>query len=309
MPVRFEDYYKTLGVARDATAEQIKRAYRNLARQWHPDRNKSDDAEKKFAQIGEAYEVLSDPEKREKYDRLGSNWKAGQEFRPPPGYGGFDPSGGGGGGGFTFEGSQFSDFFESLFGRGAGGGRGGGVDLNDLFAQAGRGGGGRAGGRRVAAEQEHELTVSLHEAFHGTTRSLSLQGPGGAKTIDVKIPAGSTNGTKIRLKEHGLMLRVNVADDPRFTLDGRNLTTTVDLTPADAALGGKVEVPTMTGPVTMTVPPGTSSGARLRLKGKGLPSPGKQGQPGDLFARTRIVVPKSLSDEQRELYEKLRGTT
>jgi len=320
MTVKFHDYYKTLGVDRKASQDEIKRAYRKLAQKHHPDRNKEEGAAKKFSEISEAYEVLSDPEKRAKYDELGANWKSGQDFRPPPGYEGFSfqqrgPRGGGGGGqSFSFEGDHFSDFFEQLFGqqmRGARGRTGPGQagaahSFEDLFAgQANAGQGFGQGGRPQQADQVHEITVSLHEAYHGSSRSLSLQGPEGKKTIDVRIPAGSTTGTKIRLRGEGLILKINVSNDPRFDVVGRNLQTTIDVPVWIAALGGRVDVPTMDGEVSMTIPAGTSGGARLRLKGKGLPAHGKQ-PGGDLIAVVRLVMPKPLTDEQRSAFEKLR---
>ncbi len=306
MAVKFQDYYQTLGVKRDASQDEIQRAYRKLARKYHPDMNKEAGASEKFKQIGEAYEVLKDPQKRKKYDTLGENWKAGQEFRPPPGWESHFRSAGGRGGaeGFQFQsGGQFSDFFEAFFsqmasGGGAQGGRGGGFE--DLFNGA------RQQGRPQAAPmQEAALSISLHEAFHGTTRSLQLQGPGGTKTIEVKIPAGTTDGAKIRLAGEGLILKVSVAADPRFTVSGRDLTTDVKITPWQAALGGKVDVQTMDGTVSLNIPAGASSGQKLRLKGKGLPSRRKD-EAGNLFVRLMIVLPKELSEQELQLYEKLK---
>ena len=306
MAIQFEDYYKTLGVARDAAADEVKRAYRKLAQQWHPDRNKEAEAAEKFSKVNEAYEVLKDPEKRKKYDELGAHWKEGQEFRPPPGYGGFGGGRGAGGRGqsFEFEGQDLSDFFREVFGRhasagngrrgataGAGGGPGPGGGFEDLFG----GGGGFA---QSPPEQQAEITVSLHEANHGTTRQLGLQTPTGTKTLDVKIPAGIKPGGKIRLKGEHLVLKVNIADDPRFSRDGNDLTVDVPITPATAALGGKADVPTLDGDITLNIPPGTGSGSRLRVRGRGLAG-------GDLFARVKITVPKELTDEQRALYEQL----
>jgi len=325
MAVKFQDYYQTLGVSRDAKPEEIRRAYRKLAQKYHPDRNKAEDAAEKFSQVNEAYEVLKDPEKRKLYDQLGENWKQGQDFRPPPGYedmfrggahagtgpGGtryeFHSSGGGPSGGASGGHSQFFDMFEQLFG----GARSGRVNLDDLFAgradpSAGFGRGGfTGGGPRPASPplQEHELTVSLHEAYHGTTRSLQLEGPQGRQTLDVKVPAGVKAGAKIRLRDQGLMLKIRIAPDPRFTVEGANLTTDVKVSPATAALGGKAEVPTLEGPVTLTIPAGTSSGQRLRLKGKGL---GSGASKGDLFARVMITVPKTLNEKQRAAYQTLR---
>lgn len=290
--MKFEDYYKTLGVDRSASADEIKRAYRKLANKHHPDKNKNNpNAAEQFAKVSEAYEVLSDKDKRAKYDRLGANWQQGEQFQPPPGFEGFANAFGQGGGG------GFSDFFEMLFGQAAQG--------------SGRSAGGFGGGHgfqqqaQRASEQTHEISVSLTEAYHGSTRQLQLQGPQGKQTIDVKIPAGTTTGSKLRLKEHGLLLKINVANDPRFERDSKgNLTATTRIAPHVAALGGKADVPTMEGEVTMTIPPGTSSGAKLRLKGKGMPKRGSE--PADLFIRVMVDVPKSLTEQQKALYEQLR---
>ncbi|MEM6393594.1 MAG: J domain-containing protein [Planctomycetota bacterium] len=303
--MQFEDYYKTLGVPRSASADDIKSAHRKLARKYHPDVSKEPDAQERFSRISEAYEVLSDPEKRKKYDALGENWKAGQDFRPPPGFGGF---GGGRANGGRASGGPggFSSFFEQLFG-GAGRGSASSMSFEDLFggAQPGRG----PTAATAPPPQTHDLTISLHEAIHGSTRELALSSPDGStQTLEVKIPVGSTTGTKIRLKSHNLLLKLNVAKDPRFTLSGRDLTTTVDLTPAQAALGTKLDLPTPTtpaGPVTLTIPPGTPSGTKLRLRDKGIPN--QKGEPGHLYAQIRITPPKTLTAEQRDLYEKLQS--
>lgn len=311
MALKFEDYYKTLGVQRSASADEIKRAYRKLANKHHPDKNKDNpDAAEQFAKVGEAYEVLSDKDKRAKYDRLGENWQHGDQFQPPPGSGHS--------GGFNFQSSgdagQFSDFFEMLFGQQARAGGNGAASFEDMFGGAG---GYAGGGHRFenpgqgytpqrAPEQTHEISISLTEAYHGASRQLQLQGPAGKQTIDVKIPKGTTTGNKLRLKEHNLLLKINVANDPRFELASNgNLTATLKLPPHTAALGGKVDVPTLDGTVTMTLPPGTSSGAKLRLKGKGMPRRGGAEQ-ADLFARVMIEVPKELNEEQKSLYEQLR---
>lgn len=309
MALKFEDYYKTLGVGRSASADEIKRAYRKLANKHHPDKNKDNpDAAEQFAKVGEAYEVLSDKDKRAKYDRLGENWQQGDQFQPPPGYeqhfrqgpGGFSFQSTGGAGGF-------SDFFEMLFGQAAQGGHGGAASFEEMFG--GAGGGHRfenPGQTRQAPEQTHEISISLTEAYHGGSRQLQLQGPAGTQTIDVKIPQGAVTGNKLRLKEHNLLLQINVAYDPRFELSKTgDLTTTVKIAPHVAALGGKADVPTMEGDVTMTIPPGTSSGAKLRLKGKGMPKRGGA-EHADLFARVMIEVPKELNEEQRKAYEQLR---
>ncbi|MEO0514231.1 MAG: DnaJ domain-containing protein [Planctomycetota bacterium] len=296
--MKFEDYYQVLGVARDAAADEIKRAYRKLAQKLHPDRNDAPDAAEKFGKVSEAYEVLKDPDKRKKYDQFGQNYKAGQDFRPPPGSGGF--GGHGGGQSFNFEGSDFSDFFNQMFGGGPGSasGRGGAGNGNPF--------GGFGGGQRTQPrEQEAEITVPLHEAYHGGTRQLTLSGGamGGDKKIDVKIPAKLKPGSKIRLKGENLLLKINVAPDPRFKIDpgsGGHLTSDLKISPALAALGGKADVATLDGTVTLTIPPGIASGSKLRVRGKGL------GKDGDQLVRVLITVPKSLTEDQRELYEKLR---
>lgn len=313
MPVKFEDYYKVLGVARDAAADEIKRAYRKLAQKLHPDRNKAADAAEKFGKVSEAYEVLKDPDKRSKYDQFGQNYKAGQDFRPPPGHEGFGGGARHSGGGFEFEGGDFSDFFQQMFGgRGPGSPPGSGPGSGNPF------GGGRPAPPR---EQEAEITVSLHEAYHGSTRQLTLSGGnpgGGEKKLDIKIPPRLKPGSRIRLKGENLLLKINVAPDPRFKIEGVNLTTDLKITPALAALGGKADVETLDGTVTMTIPPGIAAAGRLRLAGKGLggkpglkddggkASGGKAAGGGDLLIRVLITVPKSLTDDQRELYERLR---
>lgn len=296
MSVKFEDYYQVLGVARDAAADEIKRAYRKLAQKLHPDRNKEADAAEKFGKVSEAYEVLKDPEKRQKYDQFGQNYKAGQDFRPPPGHGGFGGARNGRGGqSFEFEGGDFSDFFNQMFGGGPGAGSPFGAS----------GGNASGGGRRAQPrEQEAQITVPLHEAYHGGTRQLTLSGGamGGDKKIDIKIPAKIKPGSKIRLKGENLLLKINVAPDPRFKIDpgsGIHLISDLKVSPALAALGGKADAPTLDGTVTMTIPAGVASGSKLRVRGKGL------GKDGDQLVRVLITVPKELTDDQRELYEKL----
>jgi curved DNA-binding protein len=312
MAVKFQDYYEVLGVKRDATQDQIKRAYRKLARQCHPDINKDDPkAPQKFRQIGEAYEVLKDPQKREQYDALGANWKAGQEFRPPSEWDDmqyeFRSAGNGTrAGGFSFSPGGFSDFFDALFSKRA--------------ADAGRrqhGGfefpGAVPGAQRVAGQNlESRITVTLQEAQHGTVRQIRLAQPGqttAGKPIDVKIPPGVTDGSKLRLKGQGamggdLLLTVRVAPDPRFEVNGHDLTTELRVAPWEAALGAKLPVETLDGAVTLTVPPGASAGTRLRLREKGLHKR-KSGR-GDLFVRIVIVVPKDMTDEEKKLFEKLK---
>lgn len=304
MAVKFQDYYQTLGVKREASQQEIQRAFRKLARKYHPDMNKTAEAPQKFKQVSEAYEVLKDPDKRKRYDTLGENWKSGQEFRPPPGWethfrGAGGP--GGAGGGFQFSaGGQFSDFFEAMFGQvqaGQGRVRGGGAGgFENLFAGG--------AGSRAAPEQTAAITISLHEAFHGSTCRLDLKGPAGQKSIEVKIPKGAADGMKIRLAGEKLILKVTVAPHPSFQLTGRHLTTDVKIAPWQAALGDQIDVKTMDGTVSLNIPPGISSGQKLRLKGKGLPNP--KGEAGDLFVRLVVAVPKKLSDQERALYEQLK---
>ena len=340
MPAKFQDYYHSLGVARGATQDEIQGAYRTLARKYHPDMNKEPSAEAKFKEIGEAYEVLKDPEKRKKYDALGANWKQGQEFRPPPGWTGARPGGtrvdfGGGGRGGASQ-SDFSDFFESIFGGvgGGGGGMGGGGGgfANDDFAEAmraGRAGGGGRGRRtpaRAGQTHEVEITISLADAFHGATRHISLsatdaEGEESSKSYDVRIPAGVTNGSTIRLSGQGgeghaggpsgdLLLKVNIAPDARFRIDPDHKHTLIAALPIaawEAALGAKVHLETLDGAITISVPPGSQSGQKLRIKGKGLPIKGDAR--GDLYAELRIVVPKSLTDEERKAWEHVRDSS
>jgi len=307
MAVAFRDYYEVLGVPRDASAEDIRRAYRKLAREFHPDVNKDAGAEDRFKEVAEAYEVLRDPEKRERYDRLGANWKAGQDVSGSPdfdsfrtGQGGFGGFGGFGGGGETrveFGDSGFSDFFESLFG--------------NRPRTAGRTGGGFDGFSVRGGDQEATLELSLEEAARGGRRRISLEG---GRDYEVNIPAGVVDGQRIRLAGEGspgagggpsgdLFLRVRLKPDPRFRIEGRDIYTDVRVAPWEAALGASVEVPTLTGTSRVKVPAGSSSDRRLRLRGKGLPAP--RGEPGDLYAVVKIVVPKKLSSEEQQLFERL----
>ena len=314
--VKFKDYYQTLGVQRTASQKEIKTAYRQLARKFHPDANKGDKgAEEKFKEIAEAYEVLKDPDKRKRYDHLGSNWKAGADFKPPPDFGG----------GFSFDfdkfgdfsrSGPFSDFFEVLFGQtfgGAGGGPGGAAGT------AGPGRGPRPGGatqRRAAppSDQEADIELTVEELANGARRTLKITPPGSSpKTVEVKIPPGVRPGSKVRIPGQGmqspggrgdLYLRVRVKSHEKFTIDGDNVICEVEMTPALAVLGGHAEVPTLDGSVKIKIPAGTQNGKLLRLKGRGLPSL-KKNEKGDLLIRTKIIIPVKPSDEERSLYEKL----
>lgn len=318
MSVQFQDYYETLGVARSASQEEIQKAYRKLARKYHPDVSKEAGAEDKFKQIGEAYEVLRDPEKRQRYDTLGANWKAGQDFQPPPGweqmFGGFQGAGGRGGAQtFTFgNGDGFSDFFSMLFGDGG--------SMGAQFGGAPFGAGFQQGGPVQTKGRSHEarITISLHDAYHGAKRRITLGGLDGEKSYEVRIPKGITEGATIRLSGQGetgrhggpagdLLLRVHIAPDSRFRVKNRNIYTTLPISPWEAALGAKVVVPTLDGDVSVTVPAGSESGRQLRLKGKGLSA--KSGKSGDFFVELRIVVPAELSAREKELFEELRDAS
>ncbi|MEA2691828.1 MAG: curved DNA-binding protein [Acidobacteriota bacterium] len=323
----FKDYYATLGVKKDASQEEIQKAYKKLARKFHPDVNKDTAAEAKFKDIGEAYEVLKDPDKRQKYDQYGSAWNsARQTGAPPPGWEGvrFDFGGGGpGGGGFGFEGSGaegFSSFFDMLFGSGAGR-RGGGFGAG--FPPGFGGGGGGAG-----TDSEAALPLTLEEATKGGTREITFAdgATGERKTLSVRIPPGVRSGQKIRLAGQGkagrggsagdLFLKIEVLPDPRFRVEGSDLHTTVPVTPWEAALGGEAEVETLDGGVRVRVPAGSSSGRKIRLRGKGLASrngggggAGNAGERGDLIAELRIVIPDPLTDRERELFQELAETS
>lgn len=333
MSVKFEDYYEVLGVPRSATEDEIRRAYRALARQYHPDLNKDPGAEDRFKQINEAYEVLKDPEKRQQYDLLGENWKAGDQFRPPPGWGGF----GGGPGGVRFDmrgaGGEdlggFSDFFKMFFGQQMNAGGFGGAGPAGFggagpagFGAGPAGFGGGAGGPRAARpaagkSREQDLTVTLEEVYQGARKTIQIPSPGGPpEAITVRIPPGITDGKAIRLAGKGdpgfggapagdLLLRVRIAAHPRFEVDGLDLSTTVGVAPWEAALGARVNVPTLDGEVVLTIPSGVDSGTRMRLRGKGLPGPGDAR--GDLYAELQLRVPPATSDEARALYEQLRA--
>ena len=339
MPVKFKDYYTILGVGRDASADDIKKAYRKLARQYHPDVNKASGSEARFKEINEANEVLCDAEKRRRYDALGANWRGGQEFTPPPGYGNgqYDFGGAqqaGGGRAFHFENmgggaGDFSDFFESLFGGGMGGGRGGaGRGSSFRYQQQTPFGMEEEQEEPGGADQEAALTVTLEDVARSATKNISLaheqldrrgEPHRTVKTYDVKIPAGATEGTRIRLAGQGapgprggpaghLYLTLHIAPHPLYRLTGHDLELDLPLAPWEAALGGKVPVPTVDGNVTMTIPAGSQSGQRLRLRGKGLPKPGGRAA-GDLYAVLKIVVPAHLTAKERTLLEELAHTS
>lgn len=318
MSVSFKDYYKLLDVSKSASQDEIAKAFKKKARKFHPDLNPNDpEAEKKFKEINEAYEVLKDPEKRKLYDSLGPNWQHGQNFQPPPGFDSsrFRSYSGGGprfeSGGF----GDFSDFFETIFGgqfRGQQGFEGG-----EHFSFGGF-------GARQAKGRDAEVSMELplEDAYRGGARTISFQeqimGPDGmprleTKSLQVNIPPGIKNGSRIRLAGQGspgarggqpgdLYLKITIAPHPQFKLEGNSIVYDLPLAPWEAALGAKVRVPTLDGAVEMNIPPGTSSGRKLRLRGKGL---GKGADKGDQLIRVMIAVPDSLTDKERGLWEQL----
>jgi curved DNA-binding protein len=300
----YKDYYKIMGVSRTANADEIKRAYRKLARKFHPDVSKEKNAEDKFKEVQEAYEVLKDTQKRAAYDQLGSNWRSGQEFRPPPDWGQrFEFSNGGGGG----EDGAFSDFFASLFGA-----RGG-------FAQ--RGGSRGPGGGFASAGQDHtaKIQIDLEDAYRGGAQTIQLQAPqvddGGRvavqpRTLKVTIPAGVTEGQRIRLAGQGspgigggptgdLYLEIGFRPHRLYVVQGRDVTLELPIAPWEAALGATMQIPTLGGSVDLRVPAGAKTDQKLRLKGRGLPG----ATPGDQYVVLKIVTPPAESAKARELYE------
>jgi curved DNA-binding protein len=307
MAVAFRDYYEVLGVPRDASPDDIRSAYRKLARQYHPDVNKEPEAEDRFKEVSEAYEVLRDPEKRERYDRLGANWKAGQDVSGASGFGGFAPETGDFGdvrvefGTGGFGGGEFSDFFEGLFGSGA---RGRGRRTTGF-------GGFDGFSTMRGSDQEAELELSLEEAARGGRRKISL---GDGRDYEVNIPPGVRNGQRIRLPGEGssgaaggpsgdLFLRVRIKPHPRFRLEGRDIYVDLPVTPWEAVLGATVEVPTLEGTSRVKVPPGSSTDRKLRLRGQGMPA--SRGASGDLYAVVKVHVPRRPTAEEHELFERL----
>lgn len=299
--MEFKDYYQILGIDRDATQDEIKRAYRKLARKYHPDVSKEPQAEERFKEVGEAYEVLKDPEKRAAYDQLGANWKAGQDFRPPPDWDqGFEFHGGG----FTSaDAEQFSDFFESLFGRGG-------------FA---RGYGGTRREYHARGEDTYaKVLIDLEDAYHGATRTLSLKhtelGPDGrpqvkTRALNVRIPKGVRQGQHIRLAGQGgaglgkgaagdLYLEVEFRPHRFYKVEGKDVYLTLPVAPWEAALGATVKVPTPAGVVDVKIPPNSSGGRKLRLKGRGIPAR----EPGDFYVVMQIALPKAETDAARQAY-------
>src|SRR5215470_1661654 len=311
MPVKFRDYYEILGVARAAKEEEIKKAYRKLARKYHPDLNPNNkQSEERFKEIQEAYEVLGDTEKRQKYDQLGANWKNGADFTPPPNWGqggGFEGTiniedlfGRSGGGGQRR--SAFSDFFETLFG-----GMGGMGGMGSPEAEGARRS--RPGGRPSrASESETELSLPLEDMHRGTMRKLTVRLGNAEKTIDIRIPPGARDDSKIRIPGGGpnggdLYVRLHQEPHSTFAVNGNDTEFEVAIAPWEAALGASVEVPTLDGTSDIRIPAGVASGQRIRLRGQGLNIRG--GGRGDHYVRLKIVLPKELTATERKLFEEL----
>lgn len=317
--MEFKDYYTTLGVSKKASADEIQKAYRKLARKYHPDVNRGSGAEEKFKEITESYEVLKDPQKRQKYDQFGKDWKHYQNSGGvPPGFENIRFDFGGGGGG-----SGFSSFFESLFGGGGGGGGGnpfGGAGSpfagGDPFGGGFRQGGGGSGFAARGQDQEAALRLTVEEAARGGGREVSITDPtsGELKTYSINLPRGVKPGQKIRLAGRGgpgagggpaghLYLKVELASNDRFRLKDLDLYTDLPVSPWEAALGAEAEVVTLDSAVKVRVPPGSSTGRKIRLKERGFPNP--KGKGGDLYAEIKVVVPDELSKKERKLFEEL----
>jgi curved DNA-binding protein len=309
--MEYKDYYKTMGVKRDASQDEIRRAYRKLARKYHPDVSKEADAEEKFKELGEAYEVLKDPDKRAAYDQLGAQWKAGQEFRPPPDWqGGFEfRDFGGGGAGPDVGMGGFSDFFESLFGGAA------------------RRGGPAGGTRefRMRGEDHHaRVAIDLEDSYRGATRSITLHVSEAdehgrvrsrPRTLSVRIPKGIRQGQQIRLTRQGgagfgggepgdLYLEVEFSPKGGYRVEGADVYLDVPVAPWEAALGATVKVPTPAGAVDLKVPPNSQAGKKLRLKGRGIPAR----QPGDLYVVLQVALPPADTPQRRQAYEQMKET-
>jgi curved DNA-binding protein len=304
--MKFKDYYQTLGCEKNATQDDIKRAYRRLARKFHPDVNKDPKAEERFKEVGEAYEVLHDPEKRKAYDRFGSNWKAGQDFEPPPEWNaGFKFSGARQG---HFAESDFSEFFETLFG-----GNRFQTDADPRF--------GRHGFMGKGQDIHAKIVISLEDSYLGTSRTITLtktisqhDGRIVAKpySLNITIPKGIIQGQQIRLEGQGseglqgakgdLFLEIVFADHPIFTVQKRDILLTLPITPWEAALGATIKVPTLGGPVDLKIPQNSQSGKKLRLKGRGLST---KKQTGDQYITLNIMTPAAKTQAQRDLYEQM----
>ena len=287
--MKYKDYYEILGVSRDAKLEDIRKAYRKLAKKYHPDVNKEAGAEEKYKEINEAYEVLKDPDKRQKYDTLGMNWQQGQDFTPPPGWQHVDFGGNMGNMGDFRE--TYSDFFQTLFGN-----TGGGFDrFGDIFS---------GGHRPVNRDMEVNLTLSLEDAVSGGTHTLLL----GNRKLSVRLPKGITEGSQIKLPGKSDMggdiyVNIHISEDKAFMIDGYDLTREVHVPVYDAVLGKDIHVQTLNGEVAVKMPAGIQDGQKLRLKGKGMPK--RDGTNGDMYVRIRIDIPRYVNDKQKALWEEL----
>ena len=307
--MKYKDYYAVMGVERDATQDEIKRAYRKLARKYHPDVSSEPDAEDRFKEVGEAYEVLKDPEKRAAYDELGANWKSGQDFRPPPDWNeDFEFHGGG----FTgADAGQFSDFFDSLFGQRGFSGGFSGYSTRGFDARG---------------EDTHaKVLIDIEDAFNGATRTVTLKhGELGAdgrpavrdRTLNVRIPKGVRQGQHIRLAKQGsagtgegapgdLYLEIEFRPHPYFRVEGSDIFLDLPVAPWEAALGATIEIPTPGGSVDLKIPAGSSGGRKLRLKGRGIPAK----SPGDFYAVLRVALPSADSEAARQAYDALEKAT
>lgn len=292
--MEYKDYYKVLGVERETPQDELKKAYRKLARKYHPDVSKESNAEERFKEVNEAYEVVGDAEKRASYDQLGANWKNGQSFNPPPGWdGGFDSSQFGGGA-RSSGGAGFSDFFESMFGGSVGGA---GFQQGQPHQQR----------TRKPPSQTAAVTVDLEDVYAGGSTRVVLAG---GKTLDVKIPKGIEEGKKIRLggkASNGgdLLLQIHIRKHPRYTVDGRNVSVNLPIAPWEAALGSSVEVETLSGKLKLKIPAGSQSGKKMRLKGRGLPVSANSASNGDQLVVLQIAVPPANTDEDKQFYEEM----
>ncbi|MCL1876280.1 MAG: J domain-containing protein [Synergistaceae bacterium] len=290
MGVSYKDYYKILGVEREAAPEQIRKAHRKLAKKYHPDVNKEAGAEQKYKDVNEAYEVLKDPDKRQKYDTLGANWEQGQDFTPPPGwqdmsYGDARNFGGG-----------FSDFFKTIFGS---------------FNMAGRGEAYEKifNSRQRVRDQEVNMSISLEDIFAGGTKTINMSDGVKTKILNVNLPKGITDGSRIKLSGKApnggdLHITIHILPDSKYDFDGNDLVEKLVVAPWEAVIGSNIIVETPTGNVRMKLPAGTQNGQKLRLKGKGLPKRSED-EAGDLYVRIEIAVPQKISEREKELWEEL----
>ena len=284
MGIQYKDYYKILGVSREATSDEIKKAYRKLAKQYHPDVSKEANAEEKYKEINEAYEVLKDPEKRKKYDTLGMNWQSGQDFTPPPGWQHVEFGGGDMGG--------FSDFFKTIFGGG----------LGDIF------GGSNFQQQPVRRDSEVSVTLSLEDVARGGVHNFAFSSSSGKRNIKVNLPKGITEGSQIRLpgKADGggdIYVTIHIAPNKIFEVNEFDLTREIKVKVWDAVLGKDLTVGTLDGEVMIKMPPGLQDGQKLRVRGKGMPK--RDGTNGDLYVRIKIEIPRRLNSKQKDLWQEL----